>query len=144
MNKTEQLKKYYERCDEVYFKEHLKELLHKAKEVVEEIEINDINLEEMVLVDVREYDEVSAGIIPAKTTLTIPRGEIEFQANEKIRPLSDKIIVCYCLKGARGLLAAKTLNDLGIKAKNLKGGISSWVQAKKTIKNYLGEFKIES
>ena len=144
MNKTEQLKKYYERCDEVYFKEHLKELLHKAKEVVEEIEIDDINLEEMVLVDVREYDEVSAGIIPAKTTLTIPRGEIEFQANEKIRPLSDKIIVCYCLKGARGLLAAKTLNDLGIKAKNLKGGISSWVQAKKTIKNYLGEFKIES
>lgn len=140
MNKTEQLKKYYERCDEVYFKEHLKELLHKAKEVVEEIEIDDINLEEMVLVDVREYDEVSAGIIPAKTTLTIPRGEIEFQANEKIRPLSDKIIVCYCLKGARGLLAAKTLNDLGIKAKNLKGGISSWVEAKKIIKNYLGEF----
>ena len=144
MNKTEQLKKYYERCDEVYFKEHLKELLHKAKEIVEEIEIDDINLEEMVLVDVREYDEVSAGIIPAKTTLTIPRGEIEFQANEKIRPLSDKIIVCYCLKGARGLLAAKTLNDLGIKAKNLKGGISSWVKAKKRIKNYLGEFKIES
>jgi len=139
MNKNEQMKHFYSRCDELLLKENLKNLLHKAHQEVDEIEVNDIDLENMVLIDVREEDEFASGIIPANITLTIPRGKIEF-ATEKIIPLSDKEIVCYCLKGARGLLAAKTLNDLGIKAKNLKGGIESWVNNKKTIKNYLGEF----
>jgi len=140
MNKNEQMKNYYQRCDELLLKENLKKLLHTAKEEVEEIEINEIDLENIVLIDVREEDEFASGVIPAKTTLTIPRGKIEFVANDKIAPLSEKEIVCYCLKGARGLLAAKALNDLGIKAKNLKGGIEAWVKEGKTIKNYLGEF----
>ena len=140
MNKTEQLKNYYKRCDEILLKENLKTLLHKAQEVVEEVE--KVDLENTILIDVRENDEFASGIIPANIVLTIPRGKIEFVANEKIVPLSDKEIVCYCLKGARGLLAAKTLNDLGIKAKNLKGGIEKWVKEGNTIKNYLGEFKL--
>ena len=140
MNKNEQLKNYYQRCDEILFKENLKKLLHTAKSEIEEIEVDGIDLENMILIDVRENDEFASGIIPANIVLTIPRGKIEFVANDKIAPLSDKIIVCYCLKGARGLLAAKALNDLGIKAKNLKGGIENWVKSKKSIKNYLGEF----
>ena len=140
MNKNEQMQNYYQRCDEILLKENLKNLLHTAKKEVEEIEINEIDLENMVLIDVREEDEFASGVIPASTILTIPRGKIEFVANDKIIPLSDKEIVCYCLKGARGLLAAKALNDLGIKAKNLKGGIENWVKSKKSIKNYLGEF----
>ena len=141
MNKTEQLKNYYKRCDELLLKENLKSLLEKAKNEVEEVE--DIDLENVVLIDVREEDEFSSGIIPANIVLTIPRGKIEFVANEKIAPLSDKEIVCYCLKGARGLLAAKALNDLGIKAKNLKGGIEAWIKKGNSIKNYLGEFRLK-
>ena len=140
MNKNEELKNYYQRCDEILLKENLKKLLHTAKNEVKEIEVDEIDLENIVLIDVRENDEFASGVIPANIVLTIPRGKIEFVANEKIAPLSDKIIVCYCLKGARGLLAAKALNDLGIKAKNLKGGIENWVKSKKTIKNYLGQF----
>ena len=140
MNKNEQLQKYYQRCDELLLKENLKNLLQQAKSEIEEIEVDGIDLENMILIDVRENDEFASGIIPANIVLTIPRGKIEFVANDKIAPLSDKIIVCYCLKGARGLLAAKALNDLGIKAKNLKGGIENWVKSKKSIKNYLGEF----
>ena len=37
-----------------------------------------------MLIDVREEDEFSSGIIPANIVLTIPRGKIEFVANEKI------------------------------------------------------------
>jgi len=140
MNKNEQMQNYYQRCDELLLKENLKNLLHKAHQEIEEIDVNEIDLESMVLIDVREEDEFASGVIPAKTVLTIPRGKIEFVINEKIVQFTEKEIVCYCLKGARGLLAAKALNDLGIKAKNLKGGIKSWVEAKKPIKNYLGEF----
>ena len=39
MNKTEQLKNYYKRCDELLLKENLKSLLEKAKKEVEEIEV---------------------------------------------------------------------------------------------------------
>jgi len=144
MNKQEQLTKYYQRCDDILLKENLKNLLHKAKENVEEIDVEDIDLENMVLIDVREDDEFASGIIPANIVLTIPRGKLEFVANDKILPLSDKEIVCYCLKGARGLLAAYTLKQLGIQVKNLKGGIEEWVKKGKVIKNYLGEFKIIS
>jgi len=144
MNFNEKMQKYYNRCDEILVKENLKKLLSKAKEEVEEIDVDEVDLENMILIDVREEDEFSSGIIPAKKVLTIPRGKIEFVCNEKILPLANKEIVCYCLKGARGLLAAKTLNDLGIKAKNLKGGIEAWVKSKRSIKNYLGEFVLKT
>ncbi|NPA11511.1 MAG: rhodanese-like domain-containing protein [Epsilonproteobacteria bacterium] len=140
MNFNEKMSRYYQRCDEILLKENLKSLLKKAKQEVEEIETEDIDLKECVLIDVREEDEFSSGVIPADVVLTIPRGKIEFVANEKVLPYQDKTIVCYCLKGARGLLAAKALKDLGIEAKNLKGGIEAWVKSKRSIKNYLGEF----
>ena len=142
MNFNDKMQEFVKRCDEVVLKENLKKLLKNAKESVEEIEVDDIDLENMVLIDVREEDEFASGVIPAKDILTIPRGKIEFVANEKILPLK-KEIVCYCLKGARGLLAAKTLKDLGIEAKNLKGGIEAWVKSKRSIKNYLGEFVLK-
>jgi rhodanese-related sulfurtransferase len=142
MNFNDKMQEFVKRCDEVVLKENLKKLLKNAKENVEEIEVDDIDLENMVLIDVREEDEFASGVIPAKEILTIPRGKIEFVANEKILPLK-KEIVCYCLKGARGLLAAKTLKDLGIEAKNLKGGIEAWVKSKRSIKNYLGEFVLK-
>jgi len=144
MNKTEKLKKYYDRCDMDLLKGHLKELLHKAQEEIEEIEVEDIDLKKMVLIDVRELDEFASGVIPAKHVFTIPRGKLEFAVDRKLVDLSDHQIVCYCLKGARGLLGAKTLQDLGFSnVSNLKGGIDAWVNSGRSIKNYLGTFKLD-
>ncbi|NOR54625.1 MAG: rhodanese-like domain-containing protein [Sulfurovum sp.] len=144
MNKNEKLEHYYARCDFESLKGHLKDLLEKAKEEIAEIDVNDIDLEKMVLIDVREADEFASGTIPAKNVFTIPRGKLEFAVDDKLVDVSDHQVVCYCLKGARGLLGAKTLKDLGFtNVVNLKGGIESWVQSRRSIKNYLGNFKLE-
>jgi len=144
MNHNEQMKKYYARCDIDLIKGHLKELLTAAKKEITQIEVEDIDLENMILIDVREADEFASGVIPAKTVFTIPRGKLEFAVDDKLVNLSDHQIVCYCLKGARGLMAAKTLKDLGFNnVVNLEGGIESWVKSGKVIKNYLGFFTLK-
>jgi rhodanese-related sulfurtransferase len=143
MNQNEQMKRYYERCDMSLIKGHLKELLHEAKQEIEEIDVDAIDLEKMVLIDVREHDEFASGVIPAKKVFTIPRGKLEFAVDHDLVDLSDHTIVCYCLKGARGLMAAMTLKKLGFKhVVNLKGGIENWVGAGKGIRNYLGLFTL--
>jgi len=145
MNKNEKLALYYRRCDMSLIKGHLKELLEKAREEIEEISIEDIDLKNMILIDVREADEFASGTIPAKNVFTIPRGKLEFAVDDKLVDVSDHQVVCYCLKGARGLLGAKTLKDLGFSnVVNLKGGIENWVQSGRSIKNYLGYFKLEN
>jgi len=142
MNHNEQMKKYYQRCDIDLIQGHLKELLTKAKEEIQQIQVEDIDLENMILIDVREADEFASGVIPATSVFTIPRGKLEFAVDDKLLNLSDHTVVCYCLKGARGLLGAKTLKDLGFSnVLNLEGGIESWVKSGKAIKNYLGYFK---
>jgi len=143
MNKNEKLEQYYARCDMSQIQGHLKDLLESAKEEIEEISIEELDLENMVLIDVREADEFASGVIPAANVFTIPRGKLEFAVDDKLVNVSDHQVVCYCLKGARGLLGAKTLKDLGFtNVVNLQGGIENWVQSGKSIKNYLGSFKL--
>ena len=145
MTKNEKLEKYYARCDIGLLKGHIKELLEKAKEEIQELDVEQIDLENMVLIDVREADEFASGHIPAETVFTIPRGKLEFAVDDKLLDVSDRQVVCYCLKGARGLLGAKTLKDLGFSnVTNLKGGIVNWVKSGKMITNYIGNFKLES
>ena len=145
MDKNVKLERYYARCDMSLIKGHLKDFLEKAQQEIPQITADEIDLENMVLIDVREADEFASGVIPAKTIFTIPRGKLEFAIDDKLVDLSDHHVVCYCLKGARGILGAKTLKDLGFNnVSNLKGGIESWVQSGKTIRNYLGNFKMES
>ena len=145
MNKNEKLEQYYARCDIESLKGHIKELLEKAKEEIVAVKVDDIDLENMVLIDVREADEFASGTIPAKNVFTIPRGKLEFAVDDKLVDVSDHQVVCYCLKGARGLLAAKTLKDLGFSnVVFLEGGIGSWVDSGRSIKNYLGYFKLEN
>jgi molybdopterin/thiamine biosynthesis adenylyltransferase/rhodanese-related sulfurtransferase len=66
--------------------------------------------EKMVLVDVREKDEVRQGFIPG--AISIPRGFLEIQVEGKL-PDRAAPIVLYCAGGTRSALAAKTLQDLG-------------------------------
>lgn len=66
--------------------------------------------EPMVLVDVRESDEIRAGVIPG--AIAIPRGFLEMQIEQKV-PDKSAPIVAYCAGGVRSALAAKTLMDLG-------------------------------
>ncbi len=141
-----ELQKYAKKCDEILLSKKLKKLVEEANLQVEQISAKKLDKikENVVVIDVREPEEFASGYIPAKTVLTIPRGKLEFAAIEKIAKEfgEDAQIVTYCLKGARGSLAALQLKKLGFSnVSNLKGGILAWLEKKYTIKNYLGEFK---
>ena len=145
MNKNEQMKRYYQRCDMSQIKGHLKELLQRAEKEIEQLDVAEIDLENMVLVDVREHDEFASGVIPAAIVFTIPRGKLEFAVDDKLLDMSDRQVVCYCLKGARGLMGAQRLKELGFSnVANLKGGIENWVHSGRAIKNYFGTFTLQS
>jgi molybdopterin/thiamine biosynthesis adenylyltransferase len=66
--------------------------------------------EPMVLLDVREKEEVRAGFIPG--AISVPRGFLEIQVEQKL-PDKSAPVVAYCAGGTRSALAAKTLMDLG-------------------------------
>jgi molybdopterin/thiamine biosynthesis adenylyltransferase/rhodanese-related sulfurtransferase len=66
--------------------------------------------ERFTLVDVREKDEVRAGFIPG--SISIPRGFLEMQAEQRLPDKSAKIVV-YCAGGIRSAFAAKALTELG-------------------------------
>lgn len=146
-NLHSKLEQYAQQCDEVFLSEHLKDLIDEANENVEQIEPEDLYVlaKDIILLDVREPEEFASGYINAHTTLTIPRGKLEFLAIEKVAKQfgQDVQIVTYCLKGARGSLAALQLQKMGFtNVKNLDGGILKWLQKGNTIHSYLGEISL--
>lgn len=77
-----------------------------------------------VLLDVRELDEVAAGVLPGATLL--PRGLIEKHVHEHV-PGKDVPIFVYCATGNRSALVADTLQRMGYrKVFNVAGGIERW------------------
>jgi sulfur-carrier protein adenylyltransferase/sulfurtransferase len=91
------------------------DLLSEVRGQVRIISIDDLKNrlergEKVTLLDVREKDEVRGGYIPG--SLSIPRGFLEMQAEQKLPDRSAKIIA-YCSGGVRSAFAAKTLQELG-------------------------------
>ena len=64
----------------------------------------------MVLVDVREKEELRDGYIPG--AISVPRGFLEMQIEGKVTDKNAPVVL-YCAGGTRSALAAKTLTDLG-------------------------------
>src|SRR3989475_5850082 len=94
---------------------------------VEEVEARRERGDDLILLDVREKDEVRAGYIEG--AVTIPRGFLEFQAAGQL-PNTDKDVVVYCAGGARSLLAAKVLRSMGYdRVSSMAGGITRWRDA---------------
>ncbi len=83
-----------------------------------------------VLVDLREADEVAAGMFPS--AIHIPRGMLEFRADPTSPYHDDRLdpskrVVVHCASGGRSALAAKTLKDMGYDSvAHLDGGINAW------------------
>lgn len=114
------------------------EMVALAKESVTTIspdELFDIMSGEEVytLIDVRSPLEHYPGYIAGSVLLS--RGSLEFQIGKEsfweeaglYMPLKDEIIIVYCRKGSRGILAAKTLEQMGYKkVYTLDGGFKAW------------------
>ncbi len=89
---------------------------------VEELERRHNAREDVVLLDVREPDELATASIPWATA--IPMGEIPVRFGELPH---DTPIVCMCHHGARSERVAQFLAANGYaNAVNLTGGIDAW------------------
>jgi len=91
------------------------DLLQEVKTSIQTLTLEELKRridakETFTLVDVREKDEVRAGFIPG--AVSIPRGFLEMQAEQRLPDKSAKIVV-YCAGGVRSAFAAKVLGELG-------------------------------
>lgn len=99
---------------------------------VSEISIQELNRllkkgERMVLLDVREKEELALGYL--KGSLFVPRASLPEKA-ETLLPDKDVPIVVYCAAGVRSLLAAKTLKEMGYsQVSSMREGIEGWKSA---------------
>ena len=68
------------------------------------------NNKELVILDVRRYNEFKTGNIP--NSINIPVEELEWEI-EQLEDYKDKPILVYCRAGHRSVVACNILNDAG-------------------------------
>ena len=82
--------------------------------------------EPVVLVDVREIQEVNAAKIP--DSVHVPRSHLESRIEAQVA--RDANVVLYCSSGSRSLLGADTLQAMGYaQVASMSGGIRAWADA---------------
>lgn len=104
------------------------QLLRQVKSAIEEIdpsEVKELLEEGVVIIDVRESEEVAAGHLPGAKH--VPRSYLESRI-EGIVPDRFANVILYCASGVRSAYAARTLSeDLGYQnVKSMTGGIVLW------------------
>ncbi len=104
------------------------ELLKQVKAQIKEVDPSEVVQllgEGVVVVDVRETEELSAGILPG--AVHIPRGFLELRIEGMVPDRSQRLIV-YCAGGVRSALGAHTLmSELGYEdASSMIGGFTLW------------------
>ncbi|MGM9974517.1 MAG: rhodanese-like domain-containing protein [Clostridiaceae bacterium] len=76
---------------------------------------------ELNIIDVREADEVAQGMIPGAVHIplrAIPARYLELDNNKEY--------IMVCRSGARSSQATRFLEEEGLDAVNMKGGMMSW------------------
>ncbi|WP_078594778.1 rhodanese-like domain-containing protein [Evansella clarkii] len=94
---------------------------YSPKEVNELIKSNDENI---VVIDVRENEEVAAGKIPE--AVHIPLGELPAAVNNLDK---EKEYIMVCRSGARSGQATEFMGASGLVAVNMAGGMLHWEYA---------------
>lgn len=78
----------------------------------------------VVLVDVREADEIAGG--SPKGALRLGRGFLELRIEDAVPDMNSELLV-MCAGGVRSLFAAETLKKLGYtKVRSVAGGFNRW------------------
>ncbi|WP_238594606.1 rhodanese-like domain-containing protein [Caenibacillus caldisaponilyticus] len=76
---------------------------------------------ELVVIDVREDEEVATGMIPGATHIRL--GDLP-ERYEELDP--EKTYVMVCRSGRRSLLASQFMAEKGFKVINMEGGMIKW------------------
>lgn len=108
------------------------QLVQNALTKINEISVNELArlcaTKKLNLLDIREADEVSNGVIPG--SIWIARGLLEFQILSLMNQLNwdpaSEVYIC-CRSGNRSALAAVSLLEMGFeKPISVAGGFSAW------------------
>ena len=100
--------------------------VQEAKEMMDTAEF-------YVLIDVREPNEHHPGYIPG--SVNIPRGTLEFNMPKEAYwenlslypPYKTDLLLVYCKKGKRSILATSTLQKMGYnRVRYIMGGFKKW------------------
>ena len=83
---------------------------------------------DFVIIDVRELDELSGGVIENSIHMTLGLS-IRNTKKKQIESMRGKKICTYCGTGYRGNIAADELVKEGFDAITLDGGYSAWNQS---------------
>lgn len=110
----------------------LRKALEETHKDISEISIQEVNnllkeRERIVLLDVREKEELAFGYL--KDSVFIPRANLKEKA-EALLPDKNVPIIVYCAAGARSILVAKTLKEMGYsQVFSMKEGFEGWKKA---------------
>ena len=81
--------------------------------------------EDAFLLDVRDEDEFAAVKVPGAVNIPLPKLRQDPSSLPKDRP-----ILVYCQVGQRGYYAVRFLRQHGYDARNLPGGVATWLAAR--------------
>ncbi|SDM43616.1 rhodanese-like domain-containing protein [Halarsenatibacter silvermanii] len=107
-------------------------LVEEYEGQVDEMDVMDLQMdrdmgEDYLVLDVRTPEERSEGYIP--DTVYTNFGTLFFNIEEYVED-QDEMFVVSCQSGARSLIAAKLLQDMGYEnVINLEGGFLAWEDA---------------
>ncbi|HVP01143.1 MAG TPA: molybdopterin-synthase adenylyltransferase MoeB [Solirubrobacteraceae bacterium] len=104
------------------------ELLRRVREEITEVDPSEVAQllgEGVVVVDIRESEELASGKLPG--AIHIPRSYLETRIDGAVPDRSQRIIL-YCASGVRSAFGAHTLErDLGYEhVESMTGGITLW------------------
>ena len=80
--------------------------------------------EDIVLLDVREDDEWTAGHAPK--AVHVPMGQVSQRLEEIAAAIADRPVHVVCRSGARSARITAYLSEIGLDAVNVDGGMKSW------------------
>lgn len=84
--------------------------------------------EDMLLLDVREKEEVDGSTEKIEGSQNMPMGKVFVEASRGNLP-KDKKIVTICKSGTRCEIVAKELRQKGYDIEHLEGGLEEWNKA---------------
>jgi rhodanese-related sulfurtransferase len=79
----------------------------------------------ILLLDIREKEEVDEGGRMIEGSENMPMGKVFFQAAKGLLP-KDKKIVTICKSGTRCEIVARELRQKGYDIEHLEGGLDEW------------------
>lgn len=108
-------------------------IMEESVDTIQYYEVDELNEDDSVIVDVREEFELALGKF--KNAINIPLPKLRDRLNEIPK---DKNIYVTCQVGLRGYIATRILKAYGYNAKNIDGGMKTYLfvkNAEKAIAN---------